>query len=349
MNLKEFAKSIGMSQTTVSRALSGYPEVKLETRERILKLAQEMGYHPNRSAAGLATGRTGAVGIVLREGMGFNPNTTEFMGGLGSRLETRQIDILITVVEDKQAELAAYHRLAASKRVDAVIVHTPTLDDERMAYLKKLNMPFIVHGRGEEDGGYPWVDIDNQSAVHRATSHLLDIGHRRIAMINGLKRDVFAEHREQGYRQAIRDRGLQVSDALLVNGPFTDDIGYRAMQNFLTLAEPPTAVLAGAMMSALGVMRAVRSAGLQLGRDISLVAHDDVFNYINADNMVPTVSTTRSSIREAGVRIGDILLQLLAGRDVSNHHEIWPVELVLRESTGRPPDDATGHAHGQSE
>jgi LacI family transcriptional regulator len=336
MNLKEFAKSIGMSQTTVSRALSGYPEVKQETRQRILKLANELGYHPNRSAAGLATGRAGAVGIVLREGRGFDPNTTEFMAGLGSRLETRQIDILITVVEDREGELVAYQRLAASKRVDAVILHTPTIDDTRMDFLKRLNMPFIVHGRGGEGVDFPWIDIDNFGAIYRATSYLLDIGHRSIGMINGGKGDVFAEHREQGYRRALREKNIPVRDELLVNGAFIDDVGYRSMQDFLSLQQPPTAVLAGSMMTALGVMRAVRSAGLQLGRDISLIAHDDVFNYINADNMVPTVSTTRSSMREAGVRIGDILLQLLAGRDVSSHSEVWPVELVLRESTAPP-------------
>jgi len=337
MNLKEFAKSIGMSQTTVSRALSGYPEVKQETRARILKLAGELGYHPNRSAAGLATGRAGAVGIVLREGHGFDPNTTEFMAGLGSRLETRQIDILITVVEDREGELTAYQRLAGSKRVDAVILHTPTLDDPRMDFLKRLNMPFIVHGRGVEGGGFPWIDIDNFGAIFRATSYLLDIGHRSIGLINGGKGDVFAEHREQGYRKALKERNIAVrDDDLIVNGDFTDDVGYRSMQDFLSLTDPPTAVLAGSMMTALGVMRAVRSAGLVLGRDISLIAHDDVFNYINADNMVPTVSTTRSSMREAGVRIGDILLQMLGGRDVSAHSEIWPVELVLRESTAPP-------------
>ena len=337
MNLKEFAKTIGMSQTTVSRALSGYPEVKSETRQRILKLAQEHGYHPNRSAAGLATGRAGAIGIVLREGKSFDPNTTEFLAGLGSRLESRQVDILITVVEDRETELTAYQRLAASKRVDAVIVHTPVIDDERMDFLKKLNMPFVVHGRGEERGDYPWLDIDNHDAVYRATSYLADLGHKRIAMINGNSGDVFAEHRDQGYRRALKEHGLPLRTELITFGQFTDDVGYRSMQDFLSQKAPPTAVLAGSMMTALGVMRAVRSAGLMLGKDISLIAHDDVFNYINADNMVPTVSTTRSSMRDAGVRIGDILLQLLAGRDLSNHGEVWPVELVLRQSTAPPP------------
>jgi len=339
MNLKEFAKTIGMSQTTVSRALSGYPEVKSETRQRILKLAQEHGYHPNRSAAGLATGRAGAVGIVLREGKSFDPNTTEFLAGLGSRLESRQIDIMIAVVEDRDGELAAYQRLAGSKRVDAVIVHTPVIDDERMDFLKKLNMPFVVHGRGEDAGGYPWLDIDNYDAVYRATSYLSDLGHKRIAMINGNNGDVFAEHRDQGYRKALKEHGIPLRTELITFGQFTDDFGYRSMQDFLSQREPPTAVLAGSMMTALGVMRAVRSGGLMLGKDISLIAHDDVFNYINADNMVPTVSTTRSSMRDAGVRIGDILLQLLAGRDLTNHAEVWPVELVLRQSTAPPPHE----------
>jgi LacI family transcriptional regulator len=90
-------------------------------------------------------------------------------------------------------------------------------------------------------------------------------------------------------------------------------------------------------MSALGAMRAIRSEGLMLGRDISLIAHDDVFAYINADNMVPTVSTTRSSIRSAGSRVGEFLIQLLSGKKPDEIHEVWPVELVLRESTGPVP------------
>ena len=99
----------------------------------------------------------------------------------------------------------------------------------------------------------------------------------------------------------------------------------------------PTAFLAGSMMSALGVFRAIRSAGLTLGRDVSVIAHDDVFPFLNADRMVPTLSTTRSSIRAAGARIAELVLQLLAGRPAADIHELWPVELVLRESTGPAP------------
>jgi LacI family transcriptional regulator len=120
-------------------------------------------------------------------------------------------------------------------------------------------------------------------------------------------------------------------------GRFTDEIGFRYAQAMLEQTPRPTAILAGSMMTGLGVFRAIRSAGLELGKDVSMIAHDDVFPYLNADNMVPSMSTTRSSIRAAGFRVGDLVLQLLAGKARDTIHELWPVELVLRESSGPAP------------
>jgi LacI family transcriptional regulator len=131
-----------------------------------------------------------------------------------------------------------------------------------------------------------------------------------------------------------------VDDNLLGNGEFTDEMGFRLMSGFLALPARPTAVIAGSMMSALGAMRAVRTAGLMLGKDVSLLAHDDVFSYINADNMVPTLSTTRSSIRAAGERIGEMMLDILSGKQKTMFEEVWPVELVVKESTGPVPADS---------
>ena len=102
----------------------------------------------------------------------------------------------------------------------------------------------------------------------------------------------------------------------------------------LELRPRPTAFIAGSMMTALGVFRAIRQAGLTLGQDVSMIAHDDVFPYLNADNMYPTMSTTRSSIRSAGVRVAELILQMLAGKPAEDIHELWPVELVLRQSSG---------------
>jgi LacI family transcriptional regulator len=337
MRLKDLAEHLGLSQTTVSRALNGYPEVKEATRLRVSEAAAELGYRPNASALRLATGRAGAVGLVLRGADELGPHMSEFLSGLGARMATQDIDIVVTTVASHQEELAAYRRLAASQRVDAMILHSPTLNDERAELLMDLKIPFVLHGRTNVAKPVAWLDIDNTGALERATSHLLDLGHRRIALLNGLKGRTFSEHRELGYMAALSARGVSYDPALVGNSAFTDEVAFRMAQSMLELRPRPTAFLAGSMMTALGVFRAIRQAGMSLGVDVSMIAHDDVFPYLNADNMYPTMSTTRSSIRQAGSRIAELLLQLLGGKPAADIHELWPVELVLRESSGPAP------------
>ena len=334
MRLKDLAEHLGLSQTTVSRALNGYPEVNEKTRLRVAETATRLGYRPNANALRLATGRAGAIGMVLRGSSEFGPHTSEFLSGVGGRLAEEEIDIIVSTVQTYQEEIAAYRRLAASQKVDAIILHSPTLHDERAKLLMELNIPFVLHGRTEIGAPHAWLDIDNAGAIERATSHLLDLGHRRIALLNGLKDRSFAVHRESGYRKALAARGVAFDPSLLSNSVFSDEIAFRTAHDLLERTQRPTAFLAGSMMTALGVFRAIRQAGLALGQDVSMIAHDDVFPYLNADNMYPSMSTTRSSISLAGVRIAELILQILGGKPVADIHEVWPVELVLRESTG---------------
>ncbi|RVH37159.1 substrate-binding domain-containing protein [Sinorhizobium meliloti] len=337
MKLKEFAKQLGLSPTTVSRALSGYPEVSEKTRKRVAEEAVRLGYRPNINAVRLVTGRAGAIGVV----MGRNEfQFSEFMSGMAERLDSEDIDILVSPVadHDMKAELQLYSRLATSGRVDAVIIHSPKPNDERILLLHKLGIPFLVHGRSETNVPHAWLDIDNEGAIRRATSHLLDLGHRRIALINGRDGLTFTLHRDKGYREALEQRGLPFDPRLVTHGQFTDEIGFRSARSFLEQSPRPTAFVAGSMMTALGVYRAVRSVGLVVGKDISVLAHDDVFPYLTADNMVPSLSTSRSPLRAAGARSADLTLQLLTGRPATEIHELWPVELILRESTGPAPE-----------
>jgi len=337
MNLKEFASRIGLSATTVSRAMSGYPEVRPETRARVLEAAEKLGYRPNISAQRLATGRAGAIGIVFQGGGRFGPHSSEFMGGLSTRLQRDGIDILVSTVETEEEEMAAYRRLAASKRVDAVILHTPTRKDKRIALLQTLGLPFVVHGRSEAKKPFAFLDIDNFGAIAKATRHLAGLGHRRIAFINGDTANTFAHDREDGYCAALAEQGLTPKSTLMSHGEFTDETGFRLTQCFLGLPAPPTAIIAGSMMSALGAMRAIRVAGLSPGTDVAIVAHDDVFPYLSPENLVPAVTTTQSPIRAAGERIGDMAVRLLQGEPPETLQEVWPVELIVRDSTRPAP------------
>ncbi|MDM9644730.1 substrate-binding domain-containing protein [Rhizobium sp. S163] len=333
MKLREFAKQLGLSPTTVSRALSGYPEVSEVTRARVAEEAVRLGYRPNVNAVRLKTGRAGAIGVVMGRAGEFH--FAEFMAGMAERLLTEDTDILVIPMADPDHndEMQLYRRLVESQRVDAIIVHSPRPNDERIALLHKLGMPFLVHVRSDIDVPHAWLDIDNEGAVRRATSHLIDLGHTRIAMINGRPGATYALHRDKGYREALQSRGIELDPQLIASGNFTDELGFRFARSLLEQSNPPTAIVAGSMMTALGVYRAVRSLGLQVGREVSVIAHDDVFPYLTADNMAPSLSATRSSMRAAGTRCADLVLQLVSGRSPLEIHELWPVELILREST----------------
>ncbi len=185
MRLKELAGRLNLSQTTVSRALNGYPEVSETTRERVLDAARRYGYRPNASAQRLATGRAGAVGAVLQtnRALMFDPHYVEFLAGLGERLAEDEMDIVLspTKVND---EMASYRRLATGTRVDALVLSSPVISDNRVKLLSELGVPFVLHGRTVDQAPHAWLDIDNEGAFRHATKHLLDLGHTRIALIN---------------------------------------------------------------------------------------------------------------------------------------------------------------------
>ena len=338
MKLKDLADRLGLSQTTVSRALNGYPEVSEATRRRVIEAAKRYHYQPNPSALRLATGRTGAIGAVLPTDRNLlvDPHFVEFLAGLGERLVDDEMDIVLCPTRAGD-ETGTYRRIVAGNRVDALILSGPLVEDERVSLLTELGHPFVMHGRTVSDTPYAWLDIDNEGAFQRATSYLLDLGHRRIALINGSTRFTFAVHRELGFRAAFAARGLTADPRLIGEGPMTDEVGYRLTERFLAERPRPTALIVSSMMPALGCVRVIRAAGLALGQDVSLIAHDDVFPFLNADRMVPPLSTLRSPIRAAGTRIAEMLIDLLGGRSPETIHELWPVELVLRASTGPAP------------
>jgi LacI family transcriptional regulator len=338
MKLKELADALGLSQTTVSRALNGYPEVSEATRRRVHEAASRLNYRANPSARRLATGRAGAVGVVLPSNrhLLLDPHYVEFLAGLGERLVEDEIDIVLSPVRASD-ELASYRRIAAGKRIDALIVSNPLVADERVALLADLGLPFVLHGRTGSPTPHAWLDVDNHGGFRRATTHLLELGHTRIALINGATRFTYASDRERGYRDALAAHGVAADERLMAEGPMTDEVGYRVTERFLAERPRPTALLVSSMMSALGAFRATRAAGLELGRDISMIAHDDVFPFLNAEGMVPPMATTRSSIRAAGTRVAELAIELLAGRPAEEIHELWPVDFVVRSSVGPPP------------
>lgn len=340
MNLKELAAHLGLSQTTVSRALNGYPEVNELTRQRVAAAAEQHNYRPNTRAKGLATGRAMAIGHVLpmsnRHEM-VNPVFGDFISGAGETYAANGYDMVLSLVEDGDQE-RAYKDLKAKGTVDGIIVHGPKSQDTRIALLNSLRLPFVVHGRvSSESATYSWIDVNNRRAFERATAHLIDLGHRRIALLNGLETMDFAVRRRAGYEDGLSAAGIPIDPSICRSDEMTEHYGYEATMTLLDQPNAPTAFLASSMITAVGVRRAVQDIGLTIGRDVSVITHDDELSYLQNGKDVPQFTATRSSVRDAGGLAAQLLLDQIRAPMTAPLTKLLEAQLVLGQSTGPAP------------
>lgn len=340
MNLKELARRLDLSPTTVSRALNGYPEVNESTRERVMAAARRFNYQPNTRAIRLATGRAMAIGHVIPIATRHeivNPVFADFIAGAGEVYSRAGYDMVLSVVADEDEE-QTYRTLKARGTVDGVIIHAPRLNDPRIALLHEIGLPFVVHGRSTGVAApYPWVDVNNRRAFKRATEFLLDLGHRRIALVNGLEFMDFAIRRRGGYVDALTTRGIALDPALMFSDEMSEASGYGAARAALDLPDPPTAFIASSMISGMGVRRAVEEAGLKTGRDVSVIIHDDDLSYMKNGADVPIYTATRSSVRQAGRIAAEMLIDMMRDPEGTARERLLEAELIIGQSSGPAP------------
>lgn len=337
MNLKELAAHLGLSQTTVSRALNGYPDVAEATRRQVLEAARRFNYRPNPAARRLATGRAGTVAILfpIDRNLLVDPHFFELLAGLAEMIARTEMELSLraTPVEE---ELETYRRLAAAGRVDGFVLSSPVLEDPRIAELTARGAPFIVHGRTDASEPYAFLDIDNEGGFRKATALLLDLGHTDVALLNGDAALTFAQDRERGFRAALSARGIAPGPGRVRNAPMTEEVGYRAARALLEEPDRPTAFVASSVLLALGVYRAARDLGLTIGRDVSVIAHDDALPFLKAETFDPPLATMLSPIRQAGYRLGEMLIERISGTPPERLQEVWPMDVVFRVSIARP-------------
>ncbi len=340
MNLKQLAEKLGLSQTTVSRALNDYPEVNEETRARIKKAAIENFYRPNTRAKSLATGLSMTIGHLIPVSTKHeivNPIFADFIAGAGETYARHGYDMMLSLVEDGNEE-RAYRELKAKGSVDGIIVHSPKMGDPRIALLTEIGLPFVVHGRAShvtED--YSWLDVNNKRAFSRATEFLFSLNHRRIALINGLENLDFAHRRKSGYISAHDGAGVPVDPEMMFSGEMTEVQGYLSTRQALDHVNPPTAFLAASMISGIGVRRAVQERGLVVGKDVSIVIFDDELSYLKNGHDIPIFTATRSSVHFAGQRSAEMLLQIIKEPASGPLRELLEVDLVVGQSSGPAP------------
>ncbi|HEX5342485.1 MAG TPA: substrate-binding domain-containing protein [Duganella sp.] len=332
MNLAHLAIHLGMSKTTVSRALNGYPEVNVRTRERVLKAAKEVGYQPNPMARSLALGRTNVFGIIypLQPADLGDPMFLEVMAGMSAALEEVSKSLIIAPVSPA-AEQRSYQQIVRGRRVDGLVVGRTLVRDERIAFLSKAKFPFVAHGRTELNAPYAWFDYDNEAGIRMAMERLLGLGHQRVALISAPLELNFARQRKDSFMIAMASAGLSVDPRYLIDNTLDRRSGYQAMQQLLACSPRPTAVIIDNHLSGVGAMRALLDAGVEIGKEISVIVWGNMADTLSGAN-VTTID--QPDARQAGARMIAMLQSLVEGTPAGELHELWQPVLLEGATVG---------------
>src|SRR6478735_4440954 len=330
--IKDVAREVEMSTATVSRALRGLPGVSEETRARVMEVARRLGYVPSPSAAGLATGQTRTVAVIV-------PRVTQWsfaaiVQGAEEVLREEGYDLLLyNLAGDASARHRVFETNLLTKRVDAVLVLSLKPSHDERERLAQLGRPVIIVGA--DMPGWATVRIDDEEAAGTATQHLVDLGHTRIGYIGGATEDVLdftaPSARLAGYRCTLRRAGIAHHDDLEEDGEFTVAGGLRAGRALLSRADRPTAVFAASDEMAIGALRAARELDLRVPEDVSVIGIDD-HEMASYFDLTTVAQPAHGQGRVAAAQV----LAALTGDDWSPEQVILPTELLVRRTTSAP-------------
>jgi LacI family transcriptional regulator len=332
VTLKDIARETGFSVTTVSRALNDYDDVAEETKARIKQVAQELGYYPSATAQQLQKRRTDTIGFVIPTfGPRFSdPYFSELLAGIGNEAAEQDLDLLVsTRSPDEEEERETYRRLVNSRRVDGLLVVRTRREDWRVAYLAEQGLPFVAFGRSDLALDFPWLDVDGASGMEQVTQHLIDRGHRRIAYLAAPEDLMFRHYRMNGYKRVLEKNGLCFSEDMVASGDLTQQGGYQAARQLLSLSPPPTAIVVCNDLMALGAYKAAHEQNLVIGQDIAITGFDDI---PLAEHAHPPLTTVHQPIYQIGSTICRMLIQLVRQEELEERHVLLEPQLIVRES-----------------
>ncbi len=332
VTLRDIAKATDLSVTTVSRALNDYDDVSPGTKALIRRVAEEMGYSPNTLAQRLRKKRTDTIGLILPTfGPRFSdPFFSELLAGIGNRAAQHGFDLLVSTRPPGESEMEAYRRKVQGRRVDGFVVVRTRGEDSRIDYLRNEGFPFVAYGRTDSPLDYPFVDGDGHRGMLLVVDHLASLGHSRIACITPPPDLMFTQHRLEGFRDGLREQGIQPDEALVRTGDLTQRGGYEQASALLDLPDPPTAIAAFNDLMAFGAMSAAQERGLVVGKDLAVTGFDDT---PMAEHSHPPLTTVHQPIYQIGSMVCEMLIGLTQGKPPEQPHVLLQPTLVVRFSS----------------
>ncbi|MBI5581874.1 MAG: LacI family DNA-binding transcriptional regulator [Deltaproteobacteria bacterium] len=328
--LKDVANSANVSIPIVSRVLSGNPEVRVsaDTRQRILKAAKSLSYHPNASARSLKAKRTYTLALFVPD-VG-NPVIPEIIRGVEAGAQSAGYAAFVSHLDEKAVSEQRYLTWLQEGRFDGLILATARLEDSIVEDLVRSRRPFVLVNRRESSTNMH-ITVDDAAGARIAINHLVELGHRRIAHLAGPLMFDTSLRRLQGYRQELDAHGIAYDSSLVQEYSWqTWEGGKVAMKRLLQGKKPPTAVFASNFMGAVGALGALKEFGLKIPEDFSLVGlHDSPI----AEVIDPPLTVVKMPLHEMGRRAAEILINILEDRPCVIPQVLTPEGLVMRKST----------------
>ena len=329
--IKDVARRAGVAPITASRVINNSGYVSAETRRRVEAAIEELGYVPNRVARSLRSKRTQTLALVLTDIT--NPFWTTVARGVEDAARVGGFSVILGNTDESEPREYEYVQVLLQKQVDGFLLVPARHGARSVALIRRQKVPLVVLDRTVE-ANVDTVRSDSVGGARALTHHLISLGHRRIAMLTGPREVSTAVDRALGYRQALEEAGIPVTGDLMRFGPYTQQGGYAMTLSILSLSSRPTAIFAGNNFIAVGALRALREAGLQVPEDMSLVAFDDLPPSFVVE---PFLTVAAQRAYEMGQVATQLLLTRLAEQEPGQPQEIvLSTELIVRRSCGNP-------------
>jgi LacI family transcriptional regulator, galactose operon repressor len=330
IRLKDIARELNVSVITVSKALRGNTDISEATRQRILARMKELDYQPNMTARSLATGRSFIVGLIVPDLL--NPFFTELAKSLGGALRKQSYGLILTSSEDDPEIEQSEIRMMLARGVDALLIASCQSALEGFSSVQNQRTPFVLLDRPFPHLRANFVGTDDYAGAKMAAEHLIQIGRRRLAYIGSPDPRPTAD-RCRGFRIALLDHGIEISEEFIVPSAHTNDpdnTGYKLMQQLLRGRSRPNGVFCHNDVIAIGAMKAALEAGLSIPNDIAFVGFDNVrySKYLQ----IP-LSSIDQATAQLGEKAAQLALDLIAQRVERPQRILLSPQLVVRQST----------------
>lgn len=333
VKLSDIAENAGVSMMTVSRVLNNRPHVNVDTRQHVLRVANELGYKPNASARALSTGRTGMLGLAV--GSIMSEYLLEIIRGVSDQSRQQGYNlVLITTGQNSSDELTQISYLMGGL-VDGLLLVLPREVDRFLTLVGSHNLPSVLIDHRSSQIDLPMVRAANREGMKEATRFLIQLGHYRIGYITGIAGDGTSQERLRGFQDALLEAGLVLRDELIKQGDYEAQSGEKCTHEFLAMTDPPTAIIASNDQMAYGAMAAAHQRGVHIPQDLSILGFDDI---PSSTRMIPALTTVRQPLYEMGCEAVKMAIAALQGEDIHEKIVVLPARLVIRNTTALAKD-----------